>query len=89
VLKKRKGLLINGFGLSERLISETPVKGLKETHFNDLQVHSLKEMVGSYEKGILKSVLEKYPSVRQGAKALNLSHTAVINKIKKYGIAFE
>lgn len=26
MLKKRKGLLINGFGLSERLISETPVK---------------------------------------------------------------
>jgi len=26
VLKKRKSLLINGFGLSEELISETPVK---------------------------------------------------------------
>jgi len=25
VLKKRKSLLINGFGLSERLISESPV----------------------------------------------------------------
>ncbi len=58
-------------------------------HFNDLQVHSLKEMVGSYEKGILKSVLKRYPSIRQGARALKMSHTAIINKIKKYGLESE
>ncbi|OGR25617.1 MAG: Fis family transcriptional regulator [Desulfobacterales bacterium RIFOXYA12_FULL_46_15] len=68
---------------------ERTIRGLKATSFNDLQIHSLKEMVGSYEKGIIKSALKKYPSIRKSAKALKLSHTAIINKIKKYGINAE
>ncbi len=68
---------------------ERTIKGLKATSFNELQIHSLKEMVGLYEKGILKSTLKKYPSIRKSAKALKLSHTAIINKIKKYGLNSE
>ncbi|MDA8136544.1 MAG: sigma 54-interacting transcriptional regulator, partial [Desulfobacteraceae bacterium] len=68
---------------------EKTIKDLKSHHFNELSVHSLKEMVGSYEKGILKSVLKRYPSIRQSARALNMSHTAIINKIKKYGLESE
>ncbi|MFA5902566.1 MAG: sigma 54-interacting transcriptional regulator [Desulfobacula sp.] len=68
---------------------ERTIKGLKATSFNELQIHSLKEMVGLYEKGILKSTLKKYPSIRKSAKALKISHTAIINKIKKYGISTE
>nr|NJM01626.1 sigma 54-interacting transcriptional regulator [Desulfobacula sp.] len=68
---------------------EKTIKGLKKGSFNDLQIRSLKEMMGIYEKGILKSALEKYPSIRKSAMALKISHTAFINKIKKYDIGSE
>ena len=68
---------------------ERAINNLKSTGFNDLQSHSLKEMVGIYEKGILKSALKKYPSIRKSARALKISHTAFINKIKKYGMGLE
>lgn len=65
---------------------ERTIRGLKASSFKDLHIHSLKEMVGAYEKNVLESALKKYPSIRKCAKALNLSHTAIIEKIKKYGI---
>ncbi len=68
---------------------ERTIKGLKATSFNEIQLHSLKEMVGSYEKGLLESTLKKYPSIRKSARALKISHTAILNKIKKYGIVNE
>ncbi|SEM81622.1 sigma 54-interacting transcriptional regulator [Lihuaxuella thermophila] len=44
----------------------------------------LKEQMESYEKTILADALHKYKSARQAAKHLGLSHTALLNKIKKY-----
>jgi len=54
-----------------------------------LQSTPLKESVGKFEKKILESVLPKYPSIRKSAKALGISHTAMINKIKKYEISIK
>ncbi len=46
----------------------------------------LKEQVADLEKKIIVSTLEKYKTVRQSARILNISHPALLNKMKKYKI---
>jgi len=65
---------------------ESTIRGLKAAPFNALEHTSLKKMMGMYEKEIIESALNQYPSIRKTASALNVSHTAILNKIKKYGI---
>ncbi len=55
----------------------------------DLQSYSLKDKVGKFEKKVLESALTRYPSIRKSARALKISHTAMLNKIKKYGISIK
>lgn len=50
---------------------------------NDLK---LKDLVELCEKEAIARVIEKSKSIRKSAKTLGISHTALINKIKKYGI---
>lgn len=47
---------------------------------------SLKEQLESYEKSILKEAMAKGKSLRGVAELLGISHTAVMNKLKKYHI---
>ncbi len=51
---------------------------------NDNHLQSLKERVGSYEAEILLVTLNATTSIRQAARKLNLSHTALLKKIDKY-----
>lgn len=44
----------------------------------------LADMMGEYEKGILSQVLQQAGSVRQAARSLGISHTALLNKMKKH-----
>ncbi len=46
----------------------------------------LKEQVAKFEKELIESALNRYPSIRKCARALKISHTAMINKMKKYQI---
>lgn len=46
----------------------------------------LNELVGDYEKGILKLACQKYGSTRKTAKAIGVSQTQLIRKKKIYGI---
>ena len=46
----------------------------------------LKAVLADYEKTIIIEVLEKSHSIRQAAKALGVSHTALLNKLKKYNL---
>lgn len=46
----------------------------------------LKEIVGHYEMKILLETLNSTPSVRKAAKQLGISHTALLNKMRKYRI---
>jgi transcriptional regulator of aroF, aroG, tyrA and aromatic amino acid transport len=50
----------------------------------DSDVHLLKERVGSYESVILLETLNASSSVRQAARKLGISHTALLKKIEKY-----
>lgn len=40
--------------------------------------------VAEFEKGIVKEALKNWPSIRKTARNLGLSHTALLNKIKKH-----
>lgn len=47
---------------------------------------SLEQEVKRYEKEVLTRLYPHYPSTRQLAKKLHLSHTAIANKLREYGI---
>ncbi|WP_188009324.1 transcriptional regulator TyrR [Grimontia hollisae] len=47
---------------------------------------SLDDIMKRYESGILSNLYRSYPSTRKLAKRLNVSHTAVANKLREYGI---
>jgi len=49
-------------------------------------VGSLDDEVKRFEKDILVRLYPSYPSTRQLAKKLGLSHTAIANKLRDYGI---
>lgn len=52
----------------------------------DLEESSLDEAVKKFEATILRRLYPSYPSTRQLARKLGLSHTAVANKLREYGI---
>ena len=47
---------------------------------------TLDEIIGSYESKVLKLFYAEYPSTRKLAQRLGVSHTAIANKLKQYGI---
>lgn len=47
---------------------------------------SLNGAVDSFEKQFIKQALLKHGSIRHTAKELGVSHTTIMNKIKKYGL---
>ena len=47
---------------------------------------SLAEAVARFEKAMLEQLYPEFPSSRQLAKRLGLSHTAVANKLREYQI---
>lgn len=52
----------------------------------EVELKSLKEEMEKYEKEIIMKVYKNNKSYRESAKILGISHTAVMNKIKKYDI---
>ena len=48
--------------------------------------HSLKEQVGLYEKSLIGNALKTFGSIRGTARALKISHTALLKKVRKYEI---
>jgi transcriptional regulator of aroF, aroG, tyrA and aromatic amino acid transport len=47
---------------------------------------TLDEEVKKFERDLLRRLYPSYPSTRQLAKKLGLSHTAIANKLREYGI---
>jgi transcriptional regulator of aroF, aroG, tyrA and aromatic amino acid transport len=50
------------------------------------KIRPLKEAVAEYEARIINDTLAVSKSIRDAAKHLNVSHTALLNKLKKYNI---
>ena len=47
---------------------------------------TLEEMVGRFEAAVLTKFYAQYPSSRKLAARLGVSHTAIANKLRQYGI---
>ncbi|MFZ5648731.1 MAG: sigma 54-interacting transcriptional regulator [Bacillota bacterium] len=59
----------------------------KEPRMTEIEDNATLEAVMSdYEKQIIAQALKKHGSLRQTARSLGVSHTTIMNKIKKYGI---
>ncbi|MDN3653178.1 transcriptional regulator TyrR [Thalassotalea ponticola] len=56
--------------------------GYLETEFNE----TLDEAVKNFEAQLLRKLYPAYPSTRQLARKLGLSHTAIANKLREYNI---
>ncbi len=67
---------------SAQLPSYTNDFGYLEQDFDG----TLDEAVKRFEASLLRKLFPAYPSSRQLAKKLGLSHTAVANKLREYGI---
>lgn len=52
----------------------------------DIETNSLKEYVENIEKKKIEDVLKQTKSIREAARSLNVTHTLLINRIKKYNI---
>ncbi|HZK88235.1 MAG TPA: TyrR/PhhR family helix-turn-helix DNA-binding protein, partial [Anaerovoracaceae bacterium] len=57
-----------------------------ENQFADEKIISLDDVVGSFEKNIIRYACEKYGSTRKAAKGIGISQTQLIRKKKKYEI---
>lgn len=53
---------------------------------DSLANYSLEELVDRFEASLLRKFYAEYPSTRKLAQRLGLSHTAVANKLRLYGI---
>ncbi len=63
-------------------------KSISQSDFREAfqEEDTLQDIVSQYEKEVLKSALRKDLSIRQTARSLGISHTALMNKIKKYDL---
>ncbi len=55
----------------------------------NIEGKTLDEMTKHFEKQILQQLFQTYPSSRKLSKRLGISHTAVANKLREYGIKRE
>lgn len=83
----------------ERAVALTPDNTIKE---KDIMLNyklerseklsdksSLNEIIGSYERDIILDTLKNSSSIREAARKLDVTHTLLINRIKKYDILDE
>lgn len=78
----------NGTTLSTRHLQMPLLKPLAVDGAGDDDV-AFKDLVKSYERQLLEYLYPIYPSTRKLAARLQMSHTAVANKLKEYGIEVE
>ncbi|TRW49663.1 transcriptional regulator TyrR [Aliidiomarina halalkaliphila] len=62
------------------------VPAIAESLAIDLDEGSLEDAVKRFESTLLRRLYPSYPSTRQLARKLGLSHTAIANKLRDYGI---
>ena len=63
-----------------------PIAGTAVRRGQDTEVASLEQAVGDFERELLQRLYPSYPSTRQLAARLNTSHTAIAQRLRKYGI---
>ncbi|MGH8353201.1 MAG: sigma-54-dependent transcriptional regulator [Pseudomonas sp.] len=67
-------------------IGDLDIAGTAVARQGDGEVGSLEGAVEGFEKALLEKLYASYPSSRQLAARLQTSHTAIANRLRKYGI---
>ncbi len=67
-------------------IGDLDIAGTAVARQNDAEVDSLEQAVDDFERTLLEKLYPRYPSSRQLANRLQTSHTAIANRLRKYGI---
>ncbi|QLB12825.1 transcriptional regulator of aroF, aroG, tyrA and aromatic amino acid transport [Bisgaardia hudsonensis] len=78
-LSENNQLSVSGLNLIEQEILSLTVE--------QFQDETLDEIMGKFEAMVLQKFYSEYPSTRKLAARLGVSHTAIANKLKQYGIA--
>ena len=63
-----------------------PVTSLPAAHESLALEGSLDEIISNHERAVLTQLYRRYPSTRKLAKRLGVSHTAIANKLREYGL---
>lgn len=53
---------------------------------DEMLAGSLDDIIGRFERSVLTRLYLSYPSTRKLAKRLSMSHTAIANKLREYGL---
>ncbi|WP_263138484.1 sigma-54-dependent transcriptional regulator [Pseudomonas sp. RIT-PI-AD] len=67
-------------------IDDLDIAGTSVARGQDGEVASLEQAVGDFERELLQRLYASYPSTRQLAGRLQTSHTAIAQRLRKYGI---
>ncbi|MBD1550974.1 sigma-54-dependent transcriptional regulator [Pseudomonas typographi] len=67
-------------------LADLDIAGTAITPPTERDVTSLEQAVGDFEKALLQKLYDQHPSSRQLAQRLHTSHTAIANRLRKYGI---
>ena len=78
--------LIDGNEITKDAI-QLPNCSASVTYIDESFDGTLEQEVKRFEKDMLARLYPSYPSTRQLAKKLGLSHTAIANKLREYGIS--
>jgi len=78
--------LIDGNEITKEAI-QVPNCSVTVSYIDENFDGTLEQEMKRYERDMLKRLYPSYPSTRQLAKKLGLSHTAIANKLREYGIS--
>jgi transcriptional regulator of aroF, aroG, tyrA and aromatic amino acid transport len=78
--------LIDGNEITKEAI-QLPSCSASVTYIDENFDGTLEQEVKRFERDMLKRLYPSYPSTRQLARKLGLSHTAIANKLREYGIS--
>jgi len=78
--------LIDGNEITKEAI-QLPSCTASVTYIDENFDGTLEQEVKRFERDMLKRLYPSYPSTRQLARKLGLSHTAIANKLREYGIS--
>ncbi|EHD21191.1 MULTISPECIES: transcriptional regulator TyrR [Brenneria] len=66
---------------------ELPAFSVEIPHSEELLEGSLDDISKRFERSVLTRLYQTYPSTRKLAKRLGVSHTAIANKLREYGLS--
>ncbi len=77
---------LDGNILRKQDIALPEIEGGEASLNNEAMTGSLDEINKRFERSVLVQLYNNYPSTRKLAKRLGVSHTAIANKLREYGI---